>query len=175
MIKRLVAILAVLSLSASVATAAYHITPDTLRGVTPQVGEAGDVITVDFSGTEFWDLEGSIPPNMTGSVALGGPGTIMNGIGWDTISTSFGASWGSEMTIGFSNDADLSTKELFLTVSATGCRSRVKRTPVAASSSFLTRAFLISCSRTAASTGRLSSPSMTLLAPSMGSGIRQAR
>ncbi len=94
----------------------------------PASEDNGVVTTVDVSGVEFWDLEAdpfgagiTDPDNIAQgfSVSLGGPGTILNGIGWDLFQTTVGASWGSEMVFGFDQEGD-GIIEVQLTPSATG-------------------------------------------------------
>lgn len=114
MIKRLVAIVAVLSLCATVANAAYHLR-GVPKGVTAQVIEDSGVVSVqDVSGTDSWDLEFD-SSNDTGSFAVGGP--VWTGLGWDVVlQTSGNGSWASEAVWKFDNDADMSSPDLFLTV-----------------------------------------------------------
>lgn len=77
--------------------------------------EAGTEVDIDLSGVEHWDPELD-PDNTILSVAVPA-GAMMNGVGWDTIYTSVGASWGSEATMGFSGDAGFN--EVYLTPSST--------------------------------------------------------
>lgn len=60
-------------------------------------------ITVDISGFNTWDLAGAAV-NETLDVALGGD-YLVTGIGWNVTIASFGASWRSEATIGFSDSS----------------------------------------------------------------------
>lgn len=69
-------------------------------------------VGTDFNG-EFWDGPGS-PFNETGNFFIA-PDAVVTGLGWDVVTTSFGASWGSEQVFGFGNDF----VEINLTASAT--------------------------------------------------------
>ena len=61
----------------------------------------GDVIAVDITGINNWDLEGALV-NETLKIPVP-VGTVVNGIGWDLIITTVGASWLSEATMSFSD------------------------------------------------------------------------
>lgn len=78
--------------------------------------ESGTEIDVDIAGVQTWDLEGD-GDNIVVNVPV--PlGASMNGVGWDTVLTTVGLSWGSEATMGFSGDAAFN--EVYLNVSSTG-------------------------------------------------------
>jgi len=70
-------------------------------------------VGTDFNG-EFWDATGAAV-NETGDFFIA-PDAIVTGIGWDVVTTSFGASFGSEQVIGFGNDF----AEITLTPSGSG-------------------------------------------------------
>lgn len=74
-----------------------------LLGITSQIKAAN--IIIDISGVESFDVKGQ-PANTILNVdlaaALGGAtgqDVIITGVGWDTVYSSIGASWGSEATI----------------------------------------------------------------------------
>lgn len=84
-------------------------------------GTADIIVDVTFdNGLDFWDLEGDLD-NVILSLDFSSAGVPANaefvGIGWDTVTTSFGASWGSEATISVANTVD--PAGLFLTTSLT--------------------------------------------------------
>lgn len=81
------------------------------------IASAGSTFSADLSGRQSWDLEGS-PNNETFSVVVGGSDTTVTAVAWDTIFSSFGASWGSEATIGMDFDGD-GLNDLFITPSDT--------------------------------------------------------
>ena len=81
------------------------------------IASAGAAIDVDLSGLESWDLEGDAD-NVSFTAVLAGSDVTVSAIAWDTIFTSFGASWGSEATIGMDFDGD-GANDLFITPSAT--------------------------------------------------------
>ena len=58
-------------------------------------------ITVDVSGMNFWDLQGSAFNEIL-EVNIG-YGMMVSDIGWDLTLTTIGASWGSEATFGFND------------------------------------------------------------------------
>jgi hypothetical protein len=82
--------------------------------------EAGIPIFVDLTGIISFDGEGAAG-NTVLSVPVGAPGTIINGIGWDTVQTAGDPpfvdapiSWLSEMTIGLDYEQD-GFNDLFIT------------------------------------------------------------
>lgn len=70
-------------------------------------------VGTDFDG-EFWDGQGSAL-NETGDFFIA-PDAVVTGLGWDVVTTSFGASFGSEQIFGFGNDVI----EINLTASGAG-------------------------------------------------------
>ena len=104
-------------------------TPITDMGLQGTPGITESVISVDISGAEFWDGQGS-PNNTILNIDLGAlstPGNsgpvVITGVGWDLTQTAGldagAASWLSEQVFAFDWDMD-GVSDVNLTPSATG-------------------------------------------------------
>lgn len=85
-------------------------------------GGWGPIVDVDITGVTTFDFEGSALNTVMlidiGALSGVGAPVSVTGIGWDVIQSSIGASWGSEMKIGFGTVA--SPNDIILTTSGTG-------------------------------------------------------
>ncbi len=64
----------------------------------------GQQFNIDVSGLESWDLQGDAS-NVVILFDTGLPGEALNGVGWDVELNGIGASWLSEINIGFTDSA----------------------------------------------------------------------
>lgn len=101
--------LTTLAAAAGLATASPYLASGLTQHSVANAGGATATMTIDVSGMQFNDAEGSAL-NETLSITLGA-GTEVTGIGWDVTLTSIGASWASEAVMGFED-------QLYLTVAA---------------------------------------------------------
>jgi len=98
--------LTTLAAAAGLATASPYLASGLTQNTSNTAGMPTATITVDVSGFNFNDAQGSAL-NETLSIALG-LGAEVTGIGWDVTLTTIGASWASEATIDFEGQIFLS-------------------------------------------------------------------
>ncbi len=103
--------LTALAAAAGLATASPYLASGLTDYSVSNAGAATATLTIDVSGAQFNDAQGSALNEML-SIALA-DGAVVTGIGWDVTLTSIGASWANEAVINFED-------QIFLTVSGDG-------------------------------------------------------
>lgn len=99
--------LTALAAAAGLATASPYLASGLTDYSVSNAGAATATLTIDVSGAQFNDAQGSALNQMM-SIALAN-GAVVTGIGWDVTLTSIGASWANEAVINFED-------QIFLTV-----------------------------------------------------------
>jgi MYXO-CTERM domain-containing protein len=97
--------LTALAAAAGLATASPVLSTGLTEYTVDTAGTPSNFITVDVSGMQFNDAQGS-PLNQILSVAIGA-GNVVTGIAWNVNLTSIGASWASEAVMGFEGQINL--------------------------------------------------------------------
>ena len=97
--------LTVLAAAAGLATASPVLTTSMTDYAVDNAGSATSSMTLDVSGMQFNDGQGSAL-NQIMSVFTG-TGSVITGIAWDVTLTSIGASWASEAVMGFEGQINL--------------------------------------------------------------------
>lgn len=93
----------VIAISASAGLAlAGHVTAPNGQASATTEAPAFFTITVDISGSQFWDTQGSAFNEIL-QIDLG-PNFFVKGIGWDLTLSTVGASWASDAIISFQDE-----------------------------------------------------------------------